>query len=150
MIQIQKHNVGKYIERFLDGQTSNEEEQALYAFFRSGNVPRRYRKYSAMFDWYSSGMAEPLPEKAATRPLWRWIAAASVVAVLGGTAWRWHEYREQQEWYDCYEGSYIIRNGQKMTDIRQIMPALEQCMGEGELLDWEFETDSQPDELVEI
>ena len=37
-----------------------------------------------------------------------------------------------------------------MTDIRQIMPALEQCMGEVELLDLEFETDSQPDELVEI
>lgn len=150
MIRIDRHNVGNYIERFLDGRTSNEEEQALYDFFGQGDVPRRYRRYRKMFGWYASGMEGPLPTRAASRPMWRWAAAAALAAVLAGGAWMWHEHRERQELYECFEGSYIIRKGQKITDIRQIMPALEQSMADVELLEWEFEMPDEQEKLVEI
>ncbi|MBP3230072.1 MAG: hypothetical protein J6M40_04965, partial [Prevotella sp.] len=64
--------------------------------------------------------------------------------------WMWHEHRERQELYECFEGSYIIRKGQKITDIRQIMPALEQSMADVELLEWEFEMPDEQEKLVEI
>lgn len=33
MNSIDKHNAEEWIKRFLDGETSNDEEQALYRFF---------------------------------------------------------------------------------------------------------------------
>ena len=36
---ITKKNVRNYIEKFLDGETSNAEEQALYDFFKNEDVP---------------------------------------------------------------------------------------------------------------
>ena len=34
------------------------------------------------------------------------------------------QYQKQQEQYAIYEGSYIIRNGIKNTDIKEILPEL--------------------------
>ena len=112
-------NVKQLIERFLEGETTNAEEQQLYDYF-SGSVPKSLRKYQPMFRWYAEGM----PERATTRRLWpRWVAAASVVLLIGaGLAYYGHRQREAE--MALYEGSYIIRDGQKITDLKTIMPEL--------------------------
>lgn len=46
------------IERFLEGETSNAEEQTLYRYFESGEVDPALEKYREMFKWYAAGMPE--------------------------------------------------------------------------------------------
>ena len=117
-------NVKQLIERFLEGETTNAEEQQLYDYF-SGAVPKSLRKYQPMFRWYAEGMPE---SKAVTRPLWtRWAAAASVAVLIGGGV-AYYQHRQHEAEMACYEGSYIVRNGQKITDLKTIMPELQKTV----------------------
>ena len=38
MMELTNKNIEEYINRFLDGETTNAEEQAIYRFFCTGNV----------------------------------------------------------------------------------------------------------------
>jgi hypothetical protein len=114
------------IERFLNGETTNAEEKELYAFFAGTGVPRSLKKYQPMFVWYAGGMKGELPKKQYTSfPLWKKLGiAASVVIVLGVGFGVYHHIDNQK--YEYLEGSYIIRNGKKITDIKAILPELRQ------------------------
>ena len=48
--------IEEYINRFLDGETTNADEQAIYRFFCTGNVPAHLKEYAPMFAWYEGGM----------------------------------------------------------------------------------------------
>ena len=37
-MELTNKNIEEYINRFLDGETTNAEEQAIYRFFCTGNV----------------------------------------------------------------------------------------------------------------
>jgi hypothetical protein len=94
-----------------------------------------------MFKWYAAGMPEdssipvnrgggglrarsPEHLRSARSQGVRWLSiAASLLLLVGVGLGLWH-YQQQQEEYALYEGSYIIRNGQKITDIKQILPEL--------------------------
>ena len=125
-MNIDKHNVKVYINRFLDGETSNAEEEALYRFFSGNDVPRRLRKYKPMFDWYADGMKEPLPQKHSVRlhPMLAKICAAASIVLAFGVGFGIYQHYQESKLYDCYEGSYIIRDGEKITDIKKILPEL--------------------------
>jgi hypothetical protein len=127
MMKIDKHNVKYWVEKFLNGETSNAEEQALYDFFASGDVPRSMKKYRAMFQWYEGGMKEPLPQPARRFQMRRLVVRLSIAASIllaCGIGIAIYQYQQEQELYECYEGSYIIRNGEKITDIKKILPEL--------------------------
>ncbi|MCD8135955.1 MAG: hypothetical protein LUH01_08405 [Parabacteroides gordonii] len=53
----QKH-IEDLLERFFDGQTSNAEEQELYAFFNSPGVPEALRSYQSVFAYFETGIKE--------------------------------------------------------------------------------------------
>ena len=55
-------NIEEYIHRFMEGETTNAEEQAVYRFFRSGDVPEHLKVYAPMFAWYEEGMPEEKKE----------------------------------------------------------------------------------------
>ena len=55
-------NIEEYIHRFMEGETTNAEEQAIYRFFRSGDVPEHLKVYAPMFAWYEEGMPEEKKE----------------------------------------------------------------------------------------
>ena len=119
------------IGRFLDGETTNAEEQTLYDYFASDNVAESLRQYQEMFRWYAEGMPEAssveIPavhaKKRAFSPKKLLAIAASLLLLVGIGLGLWR-YQQQQEEYAMYEGSYIIRDGKKMTDLRQILPEL--------------------------
>ena len=37
-MELDKRNIEEYINRFLEGETTNAEEQAIYRFFHTGDV----------------------------------------------------------------------------------------------------------------
>ena len=119
---MEERKIQQLIERFLNGETTNAEEQTLYDYFASDNVAESLRQYQGMFRWYAEGMPAIRGHK---KTYIRTILAiaASLLLLVGVGLGYWH-YQQQQEEYAIYEGSYIIRDGKKITDIRQILPEL--------------------------
>lgn len=119
------------IEIFLDGATSPAQEDALYAFYRrhkSGTLPDELEKYRAMIQWYWSLK----PNKASGKPfgyIWsrlRYVAvscgvACIVVAILLVSK---TGHASSNQLYAQYDGSYVIRNGQRISDMDAIFPAI--------------------------
>ena len=47
-MELTNKNIEEYINRFLDGETTNAEEQAIYRFFCTDNVPAHLKEYAQM------------------------------------------------------------------------------------------------------
>ena len=73
------------LDKFMDGQTTVEEEALLADYFRSADVPAEWEDYRAMFDYFDRGMTPPV---ATPRPrhAWWWTAgaAAAITALIVG------------------------------------------------------------------
>lgn len=141
-------NIEEYILRFMEGETTHAEEQAIYRFFRTEQVPEHLKAYAPMFAWYEGGMKqEAIPAEAPESPevpLWRrisvrvWsmgIAAMLTVGIGLGVLLTWGEDKGD-EWA-CYEGSYVEVNGKRITDIEQIMPHILETLAEAERIEKE-------------
>ncbi|MDR2042432.1 MAG: hypothetical protein LBP98_08990 [Tannerella sp.] len=123
--------IEKLLERFFEGRTSGEEEQQLYRFFaQEDTLPEQWLRYRPLFSYFETGLAEecrlpdsnlrPLPPpRRKRRALWAGVAAL-LTGILAGTLL----LRERAQ-FDPYEGSYIVRNGVYITDLKQIKPELE-------------------------
>lgn len=135
-----EQEIQQLTERFLEGATSNAEEQTLYDYFAGEEVAESLKPYREMFRWYAAGMPQNRTESlqavnsdfsACKVPLYRrktprrLLASAASLLLLIGIGFGYRYYQEQQELYAIYEGSYIIRNGVKNTDIKQILPELQ-------------------------
>ena len=120
------------LERFFEGQTSNEEEQELYRFFGRDNIPDELIAYKPLMQYFETGLADELacPEEDKVAPkntkthrlrnLWiiRGSVAASFLMILSASLYLMKPA-------DPYAGSYIIRNGVRITDLNMIRPELE-------------------------
>lgn len=112
----------KYIEdllnRFLEGETSTEEEKELYAFFKSGDLPEHLVKYRAAFDYFENELSEELEKeaiedislirKSLTKRLKLSItmaAAAVLVVILSLPLF------VGEKDISPYENSYMVKNG---------------------------------------
>ena len=82
------------LDKFMDGQTTVEEEAQLADYFRSGNVPAEWEDYRAMFDYFDSGMEggpvlveQPRPTltRLMDRRWWGIAAAACITAAIVAT-----------------------------------------------------------------
>ena len=116
--------IQQLIERFLNGETCNAEEQVLYDYFNGKDVADNLISYREMFRWYAAGMPEQ-KTNSPQRTYVRWLAIAASLLLLVGIGFSVWQYQKQREQYAIYEGSYIIRNGIKNTDIKQILPELQ-------------------------
>lgn len=136
----QKH-IEYLLERFFDGQTSNAEEQELYSFFAGPDVPEALRSYQPVFSYFETGIGEEFNEqimeneyfsRKSSVKKWLWIAACGVASLLIFLVYFWGNNRPDP--FNPYEGSYIVRNGVRITDINKILPELEYTLREAKLL----------------
>ena len=130
-MEVTKNNIEEYIRRFMEGETTNAEEQAIYRFFRTEEVPEHLKPYTDMFTWYEEGMPEEELSKPKAQPLWKripleiWstgIAAMLVVGIGLGIVLSFGD--NQHEDWSCYEGSYVEVDGKRITDIETILPII--------------------------
>ena len=128
----QTDDIHRLIERFLDGDTSNAEERQLYDYF-AGDVADDLKQYQPMFAWYATGDVTQPPKRQGMGRRRVLAVAASLLLLVGVGLWAWHLHEEQME-LARFEGSYIIRNGQKQTDLKAIMPELLQTVTRAEQL----------------
>ena len=129
---MKKHeHIERLIGRFLDGDTSNAEERELYAFFAGGDIPEHLREYRELFAWFDGGLeqeirSENTPAAPERRPKHRFRIWATVAAVAATVALLLliRPVSVPDE-FDPFEGSYIVRNGVKITDPEVIRSELE-------------------------
>lgn len=94
MIQT-KENIGKLLERFVQGLTTESEEQLLSDYFSTAEaIPEEWMMYKELFDSFSTdvydfsedekdAMLALVPrKKAKSVTLWIWAVAACAVAVM--------------------------------------------------------------------
>ena len=151
-------DIEQYIARFMEGETTNAEEQAIYCYFRTSDVPEHLKPYAPMFAWYEEGMPEkgcmtnPEKPKFKKKPLWRriplelWSMGIAAMLVVGIGLGVVHSLgSEQHEEWSCYEGSYVKVDGKYTTDVEKIMPVILETLAEVEKQEKEVE-----ERLVEI
>ncbi|MDR2810529.1 MAG: hypothetical protein LBB84_08275 [Tannerellaceae bacterium] len=122
-----KH-IASLLERFFEGATSKAEEESLYRFFsQREDIPAEWMPYRPVFDYFHEGISRecaPVRKTFLSRRKRRLIwTAAAVALVLLATVGRLYLRRETP--FDPYEGSYIIQNGVRITDMEIIRPELE-------------------------
>ena len=62
--QYANHQIDELLERFMQGETSLDEEQLLADYFRSAdNIPPRWVPYRTMFRYFDEGMPLELPHE---------------------------------------------------------------------------------------
>ena len=141
-MEITNKNIEEYIQRFMEGETTNAEEQAIYRFFLTEEVPEHLKPYTDMFAWYEEGMPEEKLPTTQARPLWKriplelWsmgIAAMLVIGIGLGIVLSFGD-STNEEW-SCYEGSYVEVNGKRITDVEAIMPIILETLAEAEAIE---------------
>jgi hypothetical protein len=139
------------IERFFEGDTILEEERWLYDYFKQTKVlPEELEAYRETFLDFD---AIALPDTTSTetevttqvislpaveqpvsstppkyRTLWRQVAGiAAMVAIVIGGVWTYQSYQNSQL-EKIYGGSYMIVNGERIDDLRQILPQIKRTL----------------------
>lgn len=124
-------NVEDLVERFFEGKTSRAEEQQLYAFFAQPDIPSVFLPYKEMFGYFETGIVEEckespelvLPAKRQKRTTRLWLMAATVAASLLFLLFNTVGVKQPVP-FNPYEGSYIVRNGVRITDMNEVEPVL--------------------------
>ena len=111
------------VRRFFNGETSLSEEQAIYHYFADGDVHPLLKQYGEMFGWYATGM-QPMLKKQRS---WRWVKVVAAALIAGvvctfGVKVLLKPVDKQNELAEMYAGSYIIKNGKKITNINKVLP----------------------------
>lgn len=98
-------NIEKLVDKYLDAETTLQEEQILQEYFTSSNVAPHLEEYSMLFGYFKQSKDETYtktiqlkPEK--TKKNWKWLSvAASVVllfsAFIGNEEYQKHQQRKQ-------------------------------------------------------
>lgn len=115
------------LERFFEGETSNVEEQQLYRFFAREDIPAHLLRYKSVLGYFDSGLksefAENVVVPARNSQKTKWMILGGVAAALLTLILLNLFYDDQP--FNPYEGSYIVRNGVRITDPEIIRPELE-------------------------
>lgn len=120
MKRYSQQDIATLLDKFMDGQTSVEEEKALADYFRTHDVPAEWEDYRIMFSYFDRDMAgELLPEKEPDMSLtsmigrrwWGIGAAAAITALIAGTAVLHHitpSAQQQTTISACSNGDTIV------------------------------------------
>lgn len=113
------------MNRFLEAETTLEEERRLYAYFSQAEVDPSLEPYRAMMQDYAALMPveqahQPTARRVTLQPWFKWvsgIAAVMVLAFIGSWSYRVYETSKLEE---IYGGSYMIVNGERVDNLRKI------------------------------
>ncbi|CAM1348467.1 hypothetical protein [Tenacibaculum crassostreae] len=95
-------NIEKLLEKYLDAETTLQEESVLQDYFTSNNVAPHLQEYSMMFGYFKQSKDETFtktiqlkPEK--TKKSWKWLSVAASVVLLFSVFMGNEEYQKYQQ-----------------------------------------------------
>ncbi len=150
---MENYNIRELVDRFLQAETTLEEEERLYEFFQKDILPEDLMQYKEMFMAYSvlrydknsSHKGEEVDQSAVVsiendgksdksgkgkkrifslyKKICIGIAASLLIGVLGFSAYRHYEVNRLEK---LYGGSYMIINGVRIDDLTKIEPEIKE------------------------
>ena len=156
---MQQKEIEALILRFLDGDTSLDEEQQLYAYFaQTEEVDEALRPYAEYFRDLATLQpveATSCPRITPQRPH-RWLrtvaAMAASVALLMGGVWGYRLHKAHLL-AQRYAGSYMIVNGKRCDDLLKIEGHIKQTLRDGhqaeQLMDGQALIDQAEQEVLQ-
>ncbi|WP_428740435.1 hypothetical protein [Tenacibaculum sp.] len=95
-------NIEKLLDKYLDAETTLQEEQLLQEYFISNDVAPHLQEYSMMFGYFKQSKDETFtktiqlkPEK--TKKNWKWLSVAASVVLLFSVFMGNEEYKKYQQ-----------------------------------------------------
>jgi len=126
-------NIEELLERFFDGKTSNKEEERLYSFFRKEDIPGHLKQYKQVFEYFESGLEDEINEEIQQNNTAKPVFKQKILwTIVSGIAAAIFLFIFLQPWNivetDPLEGSYIVKNGQRIDDLDKIRGELEKTV----------------------
>lgn len=138
---MKKEEIQKLIDRYFEGDTTVEEERRLYGFFGQDRIPAEFAEYTEMFRDLATVGNAPAPavqKKPAYRLSTVWLraaaSAAAVVAIVFGVRLAGN-ISEENALAKLYEGSYMIVDGQRIDDLREIEDSIKATLHDASRLE---------------
>lgn len=101
---MKEKDIHTLVARFLDGETTLEEERKLYAFFQREDVPADLKEYQEMFRGFAALAPQQADEKRTARKMPLWVRVASmaaacflVVSLIGYTLYQYETSSPQEK-----------------------------------------------------
>ncbi|MEE3998825.1 hypothetical protein V1T75_00635 [Tenacibaculum sp. FZY0031] len=95
-------NIEKLLDKYLEAETTLQEEQTLQEYFTSNNVAPHLQEYSMLFGYFKQSKDETFtktiqlkPEK--TKKNWKWLSVAASVVLLFSVFMGNEEYKKYQQ-----------------------------------------------------
>lgn len=115
----EQQHIESLLERFFEGETSNQEEQALYAFFARPDLPEHLKPYKEVFGYFEKGIAGEVAALDAPAPVrkvpfvrrWLWAGIAIAASLSLFLLLNNRDAVKEESDFNPFAGSYIIRNG---------------------------------------
>lgn len=135
------------LERFFEGETTNAEEQELYAFFARPELPEHLKNYRPVFGYFETGIAGEMEERQKTSKAARrisffkrglWMGMAVAASLLLFLFLNKGEGIGEDD-FNPYAGSYIIRNGVKTEIPEAVARELDEVIRQAEKKQYEKE-----------
>ena len=91
--------IEQLLEKYLNAETSLQEEATLKNYFSSGNVASHLQAYESMFSYFVISKEETSTKPIqlnAKRTNWKWLSVAASVVLLF-SVYMGNEYRKEQQ-----------------------------------------------------
>lgn len=121
----------RLIDRYLEAETTVEEERRLFAAFASGRYPEELKEYDCMFADCAAVAGVSCKEAkvpSAKRRTARLIVSTAAVAAAVAARFVLHDAYNDARFEQIYSGSYIIVNGERIDDLKKIRPEIERTL----------------------
>lgn len=126
--------IEKLIEKFFNGDTSLEEEKAIYTYFSGENIPSHLQKYRDLFCDFSMLPLQSQKKKRQKIFHLKWYAGVAASILLAATViFSWNKY-DAMQFNKKYDGSYVIVNGIRYSNVNSIRCDIETALAEADQL----------------
>ncbi|TYP99197.1 hypothetical protein C7447_102518 [Tenacibaculum adriaticum] len=96
-------NIEKLLDKYLDAETTLQEENILRNYFTTGNVAPHLQEYGMMFGYFKQNKSETYTKTIQLKPEntrkknWKWLTVAASVALLISVFIGRQEYNKYQQ-----------------------------------------------------
>ncbi len=129
--------VAVMLEDFFEGRTTVEDEALLYGYFCSDNVSPLFTNYIPLFRGLdAAGNSRHDGRKQMLRKICWWSVSVAAMLTLVVTLGRGivSDADLMNDTFALYDGSYVIEDGHKITDLSVIMNRLHRAEASAETM----------------